>query len=234
MKNPLAILRGLLPGPWRPSSRGALAFTDIREDGFLVAPGGLRAVLRLPTEGLDGGEQTVRALSRLAAAINTSANRATLLAWGRPHTLAGKLQERQERATRFAPGTGRHDLAISQATHLGQMVRGRPATADRPAKPPVRRTGFYLVIEESSPEALDRLAQTLCALYGAVRCSGAEAANLEADAWRGLPLPPRGLQIWTDASETHQGRHVEMYVNKDGAHVRTVNDEGYKIKELAR
>lgn len=230
--NALLALRGLLPARWRPGSKANLTLSDITDAGTLVTKSGrLKAVLRLPTEGLEGGQQTVRALSRLAAAINAGAGHATLLAWGKPNTLAGALQERQERATRFAPGSGRYDLAISQATHLARLADGRPATEDRPARPPVRRTGFYLVVEDTTEEKLTRLTETLCALYGAVRVRGAEAAALEADAWRGQPLPPKAIQVWSDASDSPV---TEFYMNRDGAHVREVDPEtGRKIKELA-
>lgn len=223
MPNLLTVLAGRLGGLRRPSSKTQLALKDIRDDGTIVVrDGSLRAVLRLPTEGLDGGQQTVYALTRLGAAINAVAGRATLLAWGRPNSLGSWLQERQYRVEAHPPGSGRHDLAVSQHANLAQMAQGRPATEDRPARPPVRRTGFYLVVEERTPEALERLVETVVARFGAVRCRGAEAATLEADAWRGLPLPPRGLQIWSDASDRPR---TEFYLNRDGARIRQVDDK---------
>src|SRR5262245_18168531 len=83
--NPLAVLRGLLPARFRPSSRSQLALEDIADDGTLVPRRGpLRAVLRLPPEGLDADTASAAALQRLAAAVNAGAGRATLLAWGSP------------------------------------------------------------------------------------------------------------------------------------------------------
>src|SRR5262245_25079838 len=105
--NPLAVLRGLLPARFRPSSRSQLALEDIADDGTLVPRRGpLRAVLRLPPEGLDADTASAAALQRLAAAVNAGAGRATLLAWGKPHSLAGQLQERRDRVRRLPPGSG--------------------------------------------------------------------------------------------------------------------------------
>jgi hypothetical protein len=233
----LAVVRGLLPGlsgRWRhlaPSTRKALALKDVADDGTLLpAKGRPRAVLRLPPEGLDGtGGATVAALTRLAAAINAGAGRATLLAWGKPHTLAGQLEDRQRRVAALPPGSGRHALAVSQAAHLAAMVAGRPSTPDRPARGPVRRHGFYLVVEGRDAAELRRTVDDLCALYGAVRCAGPEAAAVEADVWRGLPLPPR-IQFWKSAADAPD---VELYLNDEGAHIRRVDPAtGRKLEQL--
>jgi hypothetical protein len=222
-------VRRLFGGPRKDSTVNALALKGITDSGTLIPrKGSPRAVLRLPVESLDGGAD-VATLQRLAAAINASRGRVTLLAWGKPHTLAGQLQERQERVKRLPDG-GRRDLAISGYNHLATRARGTAATADRPAEPPIRRMGFYLVVEERTETALHRLCLDLCALYGAVRCAPAEAAAVESDAWRGMPLPPRGVQLWTDATDVP---NVELYVNSQGAHVRRVDPEtGRKVEVL--
>jgi hypothetical protein len=232
MPNPLAVLQGLLPARWRhlaPSTRRSLALKDVTDDGTLLpAKGRPRAVLRLPPEGLDG-PATVAALSRLAASINAGLGRATLLAWGKPHTLAGQLEERQRRVAALPSGSGRHALAVSQATHLAQLAHGRPATPDRPARGPVRRHGFYLVVEGRDAVELQRTVDDLCSLYGAVRCTGAEAAAVEADVWRGMPLPPP-IQYWKTAVDDPT---VELYVSTEGAHVRRVDPAtGRKLEVL--
>ena len=134
-------------------------------------------MLRLPPEGLDADRASTAALQRLAAAINAGAGRATLLAWGKPHSLAGQLQERQERVRRLPPGSGRHELAASQVQHLRAMAEGAPATPDRPARHPARRHGFYLVVEGRTEAELDRLCDDLCPLYGAVRVTGARGGR---------------------------------------------------------
>jgi hypothetical protein len=235
MPDLLAVVRGLLPARWRhlaPSTRKALALKDVADDGTLLPTKGRpRAVLRLPPEGLDGtGGATVATLTRLAAAINAGLGRATLLAWGKPHTLAGQLEERQRRVAALPPGSGRHALAVSQAAHLAQMAQGRPATLDRPARGPVRRHGFYLVVEGRDAAELRRTVDDLCSLYGAVRCAGAEAAAVEADVWRGLPLPPKGVQFWKDASDEPG---VEFYLNRDGARIRRYDRAtGEKLEQL--
>jgi hypothetical protein len=217
----LAVLRGWLPGPWRPSSRANVPLEDIADDGMLTpATGPLRAVLRLPPEGLDADTSSVAVLQRLAAAINAGAGRATLLAWGKPHSLAGQLQERQDRMRRLPPGSGRHELAASQVAHLRTMAEGAPATPERPARPPARRHGFYLVVEGRTREELERLCDDLCPLYGAVRVTGREAAAIEADVWRGLPLPPKGLQLWQDADDAPD---IELFLSHKGARVRRVD-----------
>jgi hypothetical protein len=222
MPDLLAVLRGLLPGPHRPSSRGAVPLKAIADDGTLTPTGGgpLLAVLRLPPEGLDADRASTAALQRLAAAINAGAGRATLLAWGKPHSLAGQLQERQERARRLPPGSGRQELAASQAAHLQTMAEGAPAHHGRPARHPARRHGFYLVVEGRTPEELERLVADLCPLYGAVRVTGREAAAIEADVWRGLRLPPRRLQLWLDAADAPD---VELFISPKGARVRRVD-----------
>jgi hypothetical protein len=229
----LAVVRGLLPDRWRhaaPSTRKALAVKAIADDGTLTpAAGRPRAVLRLPPEGLDGSA-SVATLTRLAAAINAGAGRATLLAWGKPHTLAGQLEERQRRVAALPPGSGRHALAVSQAAHLRAMAEGRPATPDHPARGPVRRHGFYLVIEGKDAAELRRTVDDLDSLYGAARCAGAEAAAVEADVWRGLPLPPKGIQFWQDAADATD---VELYLGSGGAHVRRVDPAtGRKVEQL--
>jgi hypothetical protein len=229
----LAVVRGLLPARWRhlaPSTRQALAVREIADDGTVTpARGRPRAVLRLPPEGLDGSA-SVAALSRLAAAINAGAGRATLLAWGKPHTLAGQLEERQRRAAALPPGSGRHALAVSQAAHLQAMAEGRPATPDRPARGPIRRHGFYLVVEGRDAAELRRTVDDLCSLYGAVRCAGAEAAAIEADVWRGLPLPPKGIQYWQDATDEPG---VELYLNSAGARIRRYDQAtGKKLEQI--
>ena len=98
---------------------------------------------------------------------------AALLAWGKPHTLAGQLEERQRRVAALPPGRGTHALAVSQAAPLRAMAEGRPATPDRPARGPVRRHGFYLVIEGRDAAELRRTVDDLVSLYGAARCAGA-------------------------------------------------------------
>lgn len=230
MPDLLAVIRGLLPGRWRPSTRHALALKDVDDAGTVTpARGPRRAVLRLPAEGLDGTANAAT-LTRLAAAINAGAGRATLLAWGKPHTLAGQLEERQRRVVALPPGSGRRELAISQAAHLTAMAQGRPATPDRPARGPVRRHGFYLVVEGRDTVELQRAVDDLCALYGATRCAGAEAAAIEAEVWRGLPLPPRGIRLWQDATDDPS---VELYMDRNGAHVRRVDPKtGRKLEHL--
>jgi hypothetical protein len=110
------------------------------------------------------------------------------------------------------------------------MAAGRPATPDRPARGPVRRHGFYLVVEGRDATELRRTVDDLCSLYGAARCTGAEVAAVEADAWRGLPLPPRGIRLWQDASDAPD---VEFYMGRDGAHVRRVDPAtGRKLEQL--
>ena len=223
MPDLLAVVRGLLPGRWRPATRHALAVKDIDDAGTITpAKGPLRAVLRLPALPLDGGAD-VTALTRLAAAINAGAGRATLLAWGKPHTLAGQIEDRQRRVATLPPGSGRHALAVSQSVHLARMARGRPATPDRPARGPVRRHGFYLVLEGRTEAELERTVDDLCGLYGGVRCAGAEAAAVEADAWRGLPLPPKGFRVWTPAADDPGEPDVEGYLSSEGAHIRRVD-----------
>lgn len=227
----LDALLSRLPGRlsrWWPSTRGALALKDVLEDGTLLpAKGSPRAVLRLPVVPFDGGA-TVADLTRLAAAINASAGRATLLAWGKPHTLAGQITIARERADRHTGG--RRELAVSQATHLAVMAEGRPPTADRPAIPPVRRHGFYLVIESPSAEDLAQLADNLCALHGAVRCRGLEAAAVEADVWRGVPLPP-SFQFWSEQAADKDD--VELYLGPGGANVRRFDPlTGAKVEQL--
>jgi hypothetical protein len=232
MPDLLAVLRGLLPGPWRPSSRASVPLTDVPDDGTLTPSGGgpLRAVLRLPPEGLDADRASTAALQRLAAAINAGAGRATLLAWGKPHSLAGQLQDRQERVRRLPPGSGRHELAASQVRHLRTMAEGAPATPERPARHPARRHGFNLVVEGRTRAELDRLCDDLCPLYGAVRVPGREAAAIAADVWRGLRLPPRRLQLWQDADDAPD---VELFISPKGARVRRVDpDTGRELEVL--
>jgi hypothetical protein len=109
------------------------------------------------------------------------------------------------------------------------MAEGRPATPDRPARGPVRRHGFYLVVEGRDAEELRRTVDDLCSLYGAVRCRGAEAAAVEADAWRGMPLPPT-MQYWKDATDAPG---VELYLNSDGARIRRYDPAtGRKLEQL--
>jgi hypothetical protein len=230
MPDLLAVVRGLLPGRWRPSTRKALAVKDIADAGTITpAKGQLRAVLRLPALGLDGSANGAT-LIRLAAAINAGAGRATLLAWGKPHTLAGQLEERQRRVAALPPGSGRHELAISQAAHLTAMAQGRPATPDRPARGPVRRHGFYLVVEGRTAKELQRTVDDLCGLYGGVQCAGAEAAAVEADVWRGLPLPPRGIRFWQNAGDDEG---IEFYTDRNGAKVRRVDPAtGRRLEHL--
>lgn len=226
----LDLVRGLLGGPRRPATRKALALKSISTEGTITPHrGDKRAVLRLPVEPLDGGAD-IATLTRLAAAINAGAGRTTLLAWGKPHTLARQLQDRQERVQRLPAGSGRHALAVSQSVHLAGLANGRPATADRPARPPVRRHGFYLVVEARTDEELHRLCLDLCGLYGAVRCSAQETAAIETEAWRGIPLPPRAVQLWADATDAE---NVELYVGPSGAHIRRVDPEtGKKLEHL--
>ena len=221
MPDMLAVLRGLLPGRFRPASWGALHLREVADDGTLTPRSGpLRAVLRLPPEGLDADTASTAALQRLAAAINAGAGRATLLAWGKPHSLAGQLQDRQERARRLPPGSGRHELAVSQVQHLREMAEGAPPEPLRPRRPPARRHGFYLVVEGRTEDELRRLVDDLCPLYGAVRVTGREAAAIEADVWRGLPLPPQGVQFWQDATDAPD---VELFISPKGARVRRVD-----------
>lgn len=228
--NALDVLKSWLPRSLAPSTKTALRVKEIGDDGVITpANGKLRAVLRLPGEALDGGN-SVTTLQRLAAAINMGAGRTTLLAWGKPHTLARQLEERQERVNALPAGSGRRDLAISQHAHLTAMAQGRGSTHTRSAKGPVRRHGFYLVVEASSREALKRLVDELLPLYRAERIGGAEAAAVEADAWRGMPLPPRDMQLWQDAADRSD---IELWVGPEGAKVRQVDREtGRKLREL--
>jgi hypothetical protein len=228
--NALDLIKSFLPKRFAPSTRAALTVKDVADDGVVTpAKGQLRAVLRLPGEAIDG-TANVAALQRLAAAINTGAGRTTLLAWGKPHTLARQLEDRQNRVAAQKEGSGRQELAISQHAHLTAMTQGRGPTPMRPARGPVRRHGFYLIVEGRTREELDRLTDDLIVLYGAVRVRGQEAIAIEADIWRGVPLPPRDVQLWQTASDR---RDVEMYLGPGGAHVRQVDPEtGRKLREL--
>ena len=53
---------------------------------------------------------------------------------------------------------------------------------------------------------------------------------MEADVWRGLPLPPKGIQYWQDAADE---TGVELYLGSGGAHVRRVDPAtGKKLEQL--
>ncbi len=218
--NLLDTLRGLLPGSWRPASRGALALKDITQDGTLVPR---RGAVRLPggpapPHGGAGRRPADRpgvVPARGRHQHRGGAHHAPGL--GKPNTLAGALQERQERGAGLPGGVG--SSRPGRPRRPGTWHGWRRATRPRPRSLPVPGPAHRLLPggrgeDPGGPHAPDR--HPLLALRGRPhrrgrgRLPGGRRVAGDAPA-------PKGLQIWSDASDR---KHTEFYLNRDGAHVR--------------
>jgi hypothetical protein len=214
-------LRGHLPtalARWYPTTAGETWLRDVGDDGTLVTRGGrLRAVLRLRGEPLAPDRSAVATLETLAGAINALPGAVTLLCFGMSGGLAAAVEERRRRveALALAEGedSGRVRLARSQAEHLAALTTG-----EAEGRAASRRYGYYLIVEGATRDDLARKAETVAEAFDAVPVAGREAVEVEAEAWRGVTLPPQHAALWV-RDVSHPGG-AEMEVDETGATVR--------------